>query len=75
MSTFLPTGIPPIWYSPLKLVHDFLDGNALAFVRYESSLIYDHETTETKRGVELYKKSTSIIEEMIKRTGNNDLYP
>lgn len=47
---------PPYGTSPLELVHDFLDGNVLAFVRYESSLIYDHETTETKRGVELYKK-------------------
>ena len=65
------TGEAGTWYSPLEPVHDFLDGNVFAFVRYQSSLIYDHETTETKRGVELYKKITSIMEEMVKRTGDN----
>ncbi|NBH70732.1 hypothetical protein D3Z51_01500 [Clostridiaceae bacterium] len=62
---------PETWYSPLEPVHDYADGNILAFVRYQSSLIYDHKTTETKREVDLYKKITSIMEEMVKRTENN----
>ncbi len=65
------TGEPETWYSPLEPVHDFLDGNVLAFLRYESSLIYDHETTETKHGIALSKKITSIMEEMVKRRGDN----
>ena len=67
----LDRGEPETWYSPLEPVHDFADGNVLAFVRYQSSLIYDHKTTETKREVDLYKKITSIMEEMVKRTGDN----
>ena len=67
----LDKGEPETWYSPLEPVHDFADGNVLAFVRYQSSLIYDHKTTETKREVDLYKKITSIMEEMVKRTGDN----
>ena len=67
----LDKGEPETWYSPLEPVHDFADGNVLAFVRYQSSLIYDHKTTETKREVGLYKKITSIMEEMVKRTGDN----
>ncbi len=67
----LDRGEPESWYSPLEPVHDFADGNVLAFVRYQSSLIYDHKTTETKREVDLYKKITSIMEEMVKRTGDN----
>lgn len=62
---------PSSWYSSLEPVHDYADGNVLAFVRYQSSLLYDHKTTETKRQVDLYKKITSIMEEMVKRTGNN----
>lgn len=67
----LDRGEPETWYSPLEPVHDFADGNVLAFVRYQSSLIYDHKTTETKREIDLYKKITSIMEEMVKRTGDN----
>lgn len=67
----LDKGEPETWYSPLEPVHDFADGNVLAFVRYQSSLIYDHKTTETKREIDLYKKITSIMEEMVKRTGDN----
>lgn len=67
----LDKGEPETWYSPLEPVHDFASGNVLAFVRYQSSLIYDHKTTETKREIDLYKKITSIMEEMVKRTGDN----
>ena len=67
----LDRGEPETWYSPLEPVHDFADGNVLAFVRYQSSLIYDHKTTETKREIDLYKKITSIMEEMVKRRGDN----
>ena len=67
----LDKGEPETWYSPLEPVHDFADGNVLAFVRYQSSLIYDHKTTDTKREIDLYKKITSIMEEMVKRTGDN----
>ena len=62
---------PETWYSPLEPVHDFADGNVLAFVRYQSSLIYDYKTTDIKQEIDPYKKITSIMEEMVKRTGDN----
>ncbi len=57
---------PSSWYSPLPPVHDYADGNLLAYMRYQSSLIYEPETEETKRKVELHKKVTAIMEEMVK---------
>lgn len=59
---------PETWYSPLyPPVHDFADGNVLAYVRYQSSIIYDSGTAERKHEVDLYKKITMIMEEMVKR--------
>ncbi len=54
------------WYSPLPPVNDYADGNLLAYMRYQSSLIYEPETEETRRKVELHKKVTAIMEEMVK---------
>lgn len=54
------------WYSPLPPVHDYADGNLLAYMRYQSSLIYEPETEETRRKVALHKKVTAIMEEMVK---------
>lgn len=58
---------PRSWYSPNEPVHDYADGNLLAFTRYQSSLIYEPSTPETKRQVDLYQMITSILEEIEKR--------
>lgn len=46
-------------------VHNYADGNVLAYVRYQSSLIYDPETADKKRKVNLYKKLALIMTEMV----------
>lgn len=56
---------PQSWYTPYgPPVHDHADGDLSAFVRYQSSLIYEPETAETRRQAALYKKVASIMEKM-----------
>lgn len=56
-------------YSLEPPVRDYADGNILAYVRYESSLIYEPSTPEREYEVNLHKKISAIMEGMVRRRG------
>lgn len=53
------------WYSPDPPVHNYADGNVLAYTRYQSSLRSDQPTAHFNHSKILFTKITAIFERMM----------
>ncbi len=56
-------------YSLERPFRAYADGDVLAYVRYESSLIYEPSTPEREYEVNLHKKIFAIMEGMVRQRG------